>query len=282
MSGSHGEGNESVAELPEIKKVNSEDQKSNRTNGDCDTNQPSDCSSEEEQAATTETDFKISTLVSGFANEHIIHNFCWLLGFYKSNSVKTNYYIICMLKRICEDLELSPMLYQVKFCWQNMFQHFVNQCMFFDVSNEWFMQLSFLTTFYKILSEQQSCPSKDHENIVNFLTSLIRRMLKKMKSQPLLFVEILFWKTRRECKYISCNSMLHELNQFRDESNTGKAPGNGQFDQQGIRRSIADALGDDEADVVMSHTNYNDEAKSDDNLDSVTKTGAGRKDNIDR
>lgn len=165
---------------------------------------------------------------------------------------------------------------------ENMFQHFVNQCMFFDVSNEWFMQLSFLTTFYKILSEQQSCPSKDHENIVNFLTSLIRRMLKKMKSQPLLFVEILFWKTRRECKYISCNSMLHELNQFRDGSNTCKATGNEQFEQQGIRRSIADALGDDEADVVMSHTNYNDEAKSDDNLDSVTKTGAGRKDNIDR
>ncbi|CAM8896515.1 unnamed protein product [Rhodiola kirilowii] len=255
----HKKEDGSEAESSGIEKINSEsklphvDQKREHTNDGYLSDQSSDCSSEEHKVATTEVDFKISTLVSGFANEHIIRNLCWLLNFYKNNSLKTNYYIVCMLRRICEDLELSPMLYQ----------------------------LTFLTTFYKILAEQKSRPCKDHENIVQFLTTLIRRMLRKMKSQPLLFVEILFWKTRRECKYISCNSMLHELSHFRDgTSNSGNAPGNGQLGQQGLRRSIADALGDDEADFFVSRDNNNvDEAGNDGKFGSVTEVG--RQENVD-
>lgn len=72
-----------------------------------------DSSSDEQLAGIDEVNFKISTLVSAFANNTIIQNLCWLLKFYKSNSTTTNHYIICMLQRICDDLELSPMLYQV-------------------------------------------------------------------------------------------------------------------------------------------------------------------------
>lgn len=75
----------------------------------------SDRSSDDENvAATCEVDFKISTVVSSFANHSIIRNLCWLLRFYKSNSPGTNHYIIHMLRRITDDLDLSPMLYQVK------------------------------------------------------------------------------------------------------------------------------------------------------------------------
>ena len=71
--------------------------------------------SEDEQLhAYNEVDFKVSTLVSAFANHNIIQKLCWLLKFYKSNSLATNYYIISMLRRISDDLELHPMLYQVK------------------------------------------------------------------------------------------------------------------------------------------------------------------------
>lgn len=72
-----------------------------------------DSSSDEQQNTTVEVDLKVSSLVSTFANNNIIQKICWLLKFYKSNSTNTNHYIICMLRRITEDLELSPMLYQV-------------------------------------------------------------------------------------------------------------------------------------------------------------------------
>ncbi|KAM2318525.1 hypothetical protein ACFX1S_002108 [Malus domestica] len=103
-----------------------------------------DSSADEQVAATDEVDFKVSTLISAFASHSIIQKLCWLLKFYKSNSTSTNHYIVSMLRRISDDLGLSPMLYQ----------------------------LSLLTTFYDILAEQKSCPCKAYENIVDFLKSL--------------------------------------------------------------------------------------------------------------
>ena len=73
-----------------------------------------DSSSDEQLTATDEVDFKVSTLVSALGNNAIRQSLCWLLKFYKSNSTSTNHYIICMLRKICDDLELSSMLYQVK------------------------------------------------------------------------------------------------------------------------------------------------------------------------
>lgn len=72
-----------------------------------------DESSDEQPVMTDEIDFKTSNLVSSLGNNTIIKNLCWLLRFYKSNSPSTNHCIISMLRRISEDLELSPMLYQV-------------------------------------------------------------------------------------------------------------------------------------------------------------------------
>ncbi|KAH7853622.1 hypothetical protein Vadar_004796 [Vaccinium darrowii] len=204
--------------LPETK-----NKKSNENNGDLH-DEMGDSSGDEQLAATDEVDFKVSTLVSALANNSIIQNLCWLLKFYKSNSTSTNHYILCMLRKICDDLELSPMLYQ----------------------------LSLLNIFYSILDEQKSSPCMEHENIVLFLTSLVRRMLRKMKKQPLLFVEVLFWKTRKECHLINCESLMHDL---KGESEKWGSVSNdaGIYSTQGkgwAHRSIADALGDDEADFV--------------------------------
>jgi len=74
----------------------------------------SDSSIDDHQPATSEVDFNVSRLISSLANNSVVQNVCWLLKHYKSNSYRTNHYIICMLRRFCEDLELSPMLYQVK------------------------------------------------------------------------------------------------------------------------------------------------------------------------
>lgn len=75
-----------------------------------------DDSSDEQPTMGDEVDFKVSTLVSALACNSIIQKLCWLLKFYKTNSIATNHYIITVLRRICDDLELSPMLYQV-FMW---------------------------------------------------------------------------------------------------------------------------------------------------------------------
>ncbi|CAK9176951.1 unnamed protein product [Ilex paraguariensis] len=187
-----------------------------------------DSSGDERLAVTDEVDFKVSTLVSSLANNVIIRNLCWLLKFYKSNSTSTNRYIISVLQRICDDLELSPMLYQ----------------------------LSLLATFYDILVEEKSSPCKEYEDIVCFLTSLVRRMLRKMKSHPLLFVESLFWKTRKECHHINCESLLNEIGNLKKECKKwGSASRDGEIcpsEGKGwFRRSIADALGDDEADFSV-------------------------------
>ncbi|XP_047265359.1 protein timeless homolog isoform X1 [Capsicum annuum] len=188
-----------------------------------------DYSSGDENVLTTEDDLKVSALVSTLANNSTIHNLCWLLKYYKSNSIITNNSVINLLQKICEDLELSPMLYQ----------------------------LSLLTTFYEILEEQKSRPCREYENIVFFLTNLVRRMLRKMKSNPLLFIEVLFWKSRRECHYLTCDSMLKELSRFKkDGKNSSGAKMTGEIGSSEAngwtRRSLADALGDDEADFPLN------------------------------
>ncbi|XP_056158902.1 topoisomerase 1-associated factor 1 isoform X2 [Syzygium oleosum] len=182
-----------------------------------------DSSGDEQIVQYDEVDFKVSTVVSAFANNDIIHNLCWLLKFYKSNSINTNHYILSILSRIADDLELSPMLYQ----------------------------LSLLTIFHEILVEQRSSPNKEYTEIVNFLTNLVRKMLRKMKQQPLLFVEVLFWKTRKECHHINAEYLLHEVRKLKKQNGYGEI---GSMQTTGwVRRSIADALGEDEADVVISH-----------------------------
>ncbi|KAL0400652.1 UNVERIFIED_CONTAM: hypothetical protein Slati_4095100 [Sesamum latifolium] len=205
-------------------------------------------SGDEQLVLTDEVDFKVSSLVYALANNSVIQKLCWLLKFYKSNSVITNHYIVSMLRRICDDLELSPMLYQ----------------------------LSYLTIFYEILEEQKSRPCKEYENVVTFLTSLVRRMLRKMKSYPLLFVEVLFWKTRKECHYINCGSMLNELNSMKNKTgqsrSDAKGGGNGLFEeQQWVRRSIADALGDD--DFVVARQDSQVEGRPEE-PDRISKRGS--------
>ncbi|XP_076911827.1 uncharacterized protein LOC143569918 [Bidens hawaiensis] len=219
--------------------------KSENANVDVDDDYGSDDSSDDEpRESTNEVDFKASSLVSSLANSTIIQNLCWLLKFYRSNSIRTNHYIITALRRVCEDLELSPMLYQ----------------------------LSLLIIFHTILEEQKSTPCKDYENIVLFLTSLVREMMKKMKNSPLLFVEVLFWKTRKECHYINCEAMIKDLGKMRNGyrktgDDLGTSGGNGW-----VRKSIADALGDDEADVVVPVWRDDDHSGDDHDEHNVQRT----------
>ncbi|CAO2827810.1 unnamed protein product [Amaranthus hypochondriacus] len=72
-----------------------------------------DSSADEQHTVTNEVDFNMTPLLLSLANSTIISNLCWLLKVYKSNSFATNHYILCLLKRVSDDLDLAPMLYQV-------------------------------------------------------------------------------------------------------------------------------------------------------------------------
>lgn len=200
-------------------------------------------SSVDHQPATSEVDFNVSRLISSLANNSVVQNICWLLKHYKSNSYRTNHYIICMLRRFCEDLELSPMLYQ----------------------------LSLLTTFYDILAEQKLSSSKEYTNIVNFLSKVVRKMLRTIKKQPLLFVDILFWKTRKECHCIDADALLNELKNDVGSKDSEIGSSKGWRD----RINIADSLGDDEVDVVIPQAPY--DADKDGDLSAGEHTDDFRK-----
>ncbi|XP_024315533.1 protein timeless homolog isoform X2 [Brachypodium distachyon] len=209
-------GDPSVAGSGEIKRnvIDEEEESSDSSIDDC-------------PPATSEVDFNVSRLISSLANNSVVQNICWLLKHYKTNSFRTNHYIICMLRRFCEDLQLSPMLYQ----------------------------LSLLTTFYDILAEQKLSSSKEYANIVNFLSKIVRKMLRTMKKQPLLFVEILFWKSRKECHCIGADALLNELKG--DVNNKAAEVGSSKGWRGPI--NIADSLGDDEADYVIPPEPYDAE-----------------------
>lgn len=76
-----------------------------------------------------------------------------------------------------------------------------------------------------------------------------------MKSNSLLFIEVLFWKSRRECHYLTCDSMLKDLSQFKNGKNSSGVKMTGEIGSSEAngrtRRSLADALGDDEADFPL-------------------------------
>ena len=68
---------------------------------------------EEEEMQTKEETLDVMKVVRMFADNTILHNYCWLLKNYLHNTPAMNYYIVRMLQRICEDLMMEPMLYQV-------------------------------------------------------------------------------------------------------------------------------------------------------------------------
>lgn len=113
-----------------------------------------------------------------------------------------------------------------------------NVLVFWYLTLSYFVQLSLFSMFYEILSDQRTLQSEEYKNIVQFLTKILHGFFKKLKDQPFLFVEILFWKTRRECNMISTDQLLSEMNKWKNKGN------------HSMKKNIADALGDDEADGI--------------------------------
>ena len=61
-----------------------------------------ECEEDDNHAGRTEGNFDIPKCIFFFADNTIVQNYCWLLKFYKTNSLATNHYRIRMLQRICD------------------------------------------------------------------------------------------------------------------------------------------------------------------------------------
>lgn len=105
-------------------------------------------------------------------------------------------------------------------------------------TNTFCVQLSLFQIFYEILSNRKATKIEEHQRIFAFLTKLTRNFFKKLKSQPLLFLDVLFWKTRQECHLITTDYKIQSL-----RKTFGKSAKNLK------KTSIADALGNDEAEI---------------------------------
>ncbi|CAM6071737.1 unnamed protein product [Sphagnum tenellum] len=179
---------------------------------------PSDSQDEEVEEVTCEDSLDVFKYLRRFGDNMVLHNYCWLLKNYAQNTAATNYYIIHMLQRICKDCLMEPMLYQ----------------------------LSVLQTFYEILSNQSIQQSEQHRFVVAFLTKVVRHLFQKLKKSPLLFVDLLFWKTKQDCHCITADYVNQDLRKTLSKTRKEKISRNSIQDRRAL---LIDNLGDDDEDV---------------------------------
>lgn len=170
---------------------------------------------DEEEMQTKEETLDVMRCVRMFADNTILHNYCWLLKNYLHNTPAMNYYIVRMLQRVCEDLMMEPMLYQ----------------------------LSILQTCYEILSNSSIRNSEQHQFVISFLTKLVGHLFEKLKTSPMLFVDLLFWKSKQDCHCITANYALHGLKKF-----SGGGISNSKEAYVRDRRALLNSLRDDDDD----------------------------------
>lgn len=108
-------------------------------------------------------------------------------------------------------------------------------------------QLSILQTCYEILSNCSISHSEQHQFAVAFLTKLVRHLFQKLKKSPMLFVDILFWKSKQDCHCISADYMIHGLRKAGNGKNKfGDRPVNVNVMD---RRKLLNSLRDDDDDL---------------------------------
>jgi hypothetical protein len=79
--------------------------------------------------------------------------------------------------------------------------------------------------------------------VISFLTKLVGHLFEKLKTSPMLFVDLLFWKSKQDCHCITANYALHGLKKF---SGGGKSISKEAYVHD--RRALLNSLRDDDDD----------------------------------
>ncbi|TPX58885.1 hypothetical protein PhCBS80983_g02824 [Powellomyces hirtus] len=124
-------------------------------------------------AEVKETELSFTRIVSRFASDTILNNYYLLLKHYLELDARHIYYITVMFHRIFLTADPGAPL---------------------------FYKLSILHLFNKILKDRRVLPATSaHRELYAFITFMLNRFFKKAKEYPILFVEILFPKTKGDC-----------------------------------------------------------------------------------
>ncbi|CAG0919651.1 unnamed protein product [Notodromas monacha] len=130
---------------------------------------------EEMNERVVEKELEFKDFVVRYANAKVVENYSFLLKSYEQNSAHTNHCIVKMFHRLAFDSGLAPVLFQA----------------------------SLFCTFQRIMHDPAVSCTPALKELAIFGTHLWRQFSKMAKEKPLVFVELLFWKTQRDAVEIS-------------------------------------------------------------------------------
>ncbi|KAG5899963.1 hypothetical protein JTB14_034534 [Gonioctena quinquepunctata] len=127
----------------------------------------SDEEEEEEGQRYAETDFKFEDFMKRLPHPKIVKACALALRSFETNSISTNHCILKLLHRIAFDCKMYIMVFQ----------------------------LSIFRTFQKIFAAKEL---PQYKELVKFATYIMRQFFQLAKTNELIFVEAVFWKSHRE------------------------------------------------------------------------------------
>ena len=131
---------------------------------------------EESVPSYSEQELDFTGYVQRFANSKVMPTYGILLKQYKSNSIYTNHCILKMFHRIAWDCKLTAMFYQ----------------------------LSLFKIFQGILNDPSRRSDENLKELGRFAKFIFKKFIETSKENKKVFVEVLFWKDRREATEIEC------------------------------------------------------------------------------
>jgi len=136
--------------------------------------------------------FDLKKFLRGLAVPYIVESYCNMLKTYNRNRAHTNHCIIKMLTRIAIDLDMFPMLFQ----------------------------LSLFVTFKKILQDPKTDANKE---VKGFARYIVRKFFDVYKTNPMVVVDLLFWKSNAECyEIVEGYGSLEKQRSEKTSSDVGK------------------------------------------------------------
>eukprot|EP00899_Mesostigma_viride_P026897 jgi/Mesvir1/7392/Mv19193-RA.1 len=163
---------------------------------------------EGEEGGVTERRFCMARAFAECATNHNVATYVWLLKGYRTNGDQLNGCVLRMLRDVVVDrCGLEPMLFQ----------------------------LSVLGVLGGILRDDVLA---ERSELKQFARAVVGSFFRHLKSQPLLFLDVLFWKTRQDCALIAADYALGEARKGRKGKGRPRALG---------ARGKGDALGSDES-----------------------------------
>ncbi|KAJ3023466.1 UNVERIFIED_CONTAM: Topoisomerase 1-associated factor 1, partial [Siphonaria sp. JEL0065] len=122
-----------------------------------------------------EHEFQFGKIEMDFAYENVVHTYMQLLQGYHELEPKYFHYATTLLHRVFIKAKMEPLLYK----------------------------LSTLELFNRIILDERTLePSKELKELKEFIRYVVKKFVAKAKEYPMLFVEVLFPKSRSDCRRI--------------------------------------------------------------------------------